>query len=468
MNLTDDAMQVSLRITAWSGRLYDRQASNHVAVHHDAAASAGRYNKCLLPKAAFAALTATVSACRTAHYENTVPWDDQGSRLLTVANYEHYTELMNGFRERMVRERARFIKDYDVNVDQARLDLGKLFRIEDYPSKEALQDKFSIRYRITPVQDAEQFMAKLATDDVDRVKRDIEHQIEERLHDAVGDLYRRFGEAVERVSKRLQEDDNGKPLVFRDSMISNIRDLVDIVPRLNIFGDDELARLCEQVKDKIASVEPDSLRPSKTFDPVARVAGEARRRRPDGEVRGLLRDARRARAGGRVMATRVQTESAQRTSDCVTELLRKLLAVVPGCAYMVLFLSGRWRLADGMLLGLADFVSRCGYSVEGPVIDLERFAGAVAHEHVVPVQAVEGRAQADDPAVVSDEPCRGVIALAGGVVGAEDPAGVPGLDPFGEACGGAAGWRPRRIPCARPGRGGGRGPTGRRWRSWRG
>ena len=47
MNLTDDAMQVSLRITAWSGRLYDRQASNHVAVHHDAAASAGRYNKCL-------------------------------------------------------------------------------------------------------------------------------------------------------------------------------------------------------------------------------------------------------------------------------------------------------------------------------------------------------------------------------------------------------------------------------------
>ena len=54
MNLTNDAMQVSLRITAWSGRLYDRQASNHVAVHHDAAASAGRYNKCLLPKAAFA------------------------------------------------------------------------------------------------------------------------------------------------------------------------------------------------------------------------------------------------------------------------------------------------------------------------------------------------------------------------------------------------------------------------------
>ena len=110
-------------------------------------------------------------------------------------------------------------------------------------------------------------MAKLATDDVDRVKHDIEQEIEERLHDAVGDLYRRFGEAVERVSERLQEDDNGKPLVFRDSMIANIRDLVDVVPRLNIFGDEELARLCQQVKDKIASVEPDSLRPSQNLRP---------------------------------------------------------------------------------------------------------------------------------------------------------------------------------------------------------
>ena len=56
MNLTHDAMLVSLRINAWSGRLYDRQASNHVAAHHEASASAGRYNKRLLPKAAFAGL----------------------------------------------------------------------------------------------------------------------------------------------------------------------------------------------------------------------------------------------------------------------------------------------------------------------------------------------------------------------------------------------------------------------------
>ncbi len=270
MNLTHDAMLVGLRIAAWSGRLHDRQASTHVAVHHEASAAAGRYNKRLLPRTAFAALNATVSAARGAHYANTLPWDDQGSRLLTVANHERYTGLMEGLRERLVRERARFIEDYDDNIDRARLELGRLFRIADYPAKEDLHGRFGLRWRIVPVPDADHFMAKLASADTERVKRDIESQIEERLHDAVGDLYRRLGEAVERVSERLREDGDGKPLVFRDSMIGNIRELVEVVPRLNIFGDDELARLCGQVKEKIASVEPDALRPSKSFDPAAR------------------------------------------------------------------------------------------------------------------------------------------------------------------------------------------------------
>ena len=187
-----------------------------------------------------------------------------------MANYEHYTELMDIMREKVVKERTRFIQDYDDNVEQARTDLGKLFRMEDYPSRESLQGKFGIRYRIVPVPDADQFMARLASEDTEKVKKDIERHVSEKLHDAVGDLYRRLGEAVERVSNRLKEDEEGKPLVFRNSMIENIRELVDIVPRLNIFGNEDLARLCGEVKDRIASVDPDTLRPSRTYDPVVR------------------------------------------------------------------------------------------------------------------------------------------------------------------------------------------------------
>ena len=323
MDLNRDAMLAGLRITAWSGRLYDREASDHVAAHHDASASAGRYNKRLLPKAAFAALTATMSEARTKHYENSLPWDDKGGRLLTVANYEHYTGLMKGLSERVVRQRTRFIEDYDDYVDQARLDLGKLFRIEDYPSKEALQGKFSIRYRITPVPDADHFIAKLASDDTDRVKRDIERHIEEQLHDAVGDLYRRLGEAVgagfgpvaggrERQAARVpQLDDREHPRPGRRRAASQHfrRRRARAALRAGEGEDRERRAGCAP---PVEDLRPRGPRP-----------GQARRRRARGEVRGLLRAAARAGAGGRVMSSRVLAESALRVSDCVTELLRK-------------------------------------------------------------------------------------------------------------------------------------------------
>ena len=121
-----------------------------------------------------------------------------------------------------------------------------------------------------PVPDARHFIADLAAGDADRVKRDIENLVQERLEDAITDLYKRLGEAVDHVVQRLDVDAEGKPLIFRNSLIGNIRDLVDIVPRLNIFGDERLAQLCQQVKNRIASVDPDELRPSSSFNPATR------------------------------------------------------------------------------------------------------------------------------------------------------------------------------------------------------
>ena len=296
MDLNRDAMLVGLHIAAWSGRLYDRQASDHVAVAHEASTGAGRYNKRLLPKAAFAALTATMSEARTRHYSNSLPWDDKGARLLTVANYEHYTELMDGLRERVVRQRARFIEDYDDYIDQARLDLGKLFRIEDYPSKEDLQGKFAIRYRITPVPDADHFIAQLASDDTERVKRDIESHIEEQLHGAVGDLYRRFGEAIERVSERLREDDEGKPLVFR-----TLDDLEHPRPGGRGAAAQHLRRRRAGAALRAGEGEDRERRAGRApavqdLRPGGPRPGQARRRRARGEVRGVFRGAGRAGA----------------------------------------------------------------------------------------------------------------------------------------------------------------------------
>ena len=177
---------------------------------------------------------------------------------------------MDGRRERMVRERARFIEDYEDNIDQARLDLGKLFRIEDYPSKEALQGRFGIRYRITPVPGRRPLHGEARdSDDTDRVKRDIEQARSRNActmpwATSTGAL----GEAVERVGERLQRGRRGQAAGvpgFDDR--EHPRAWSTWCRVSTSSATTTLARLCEQVKDKIAGVEPDSLRPSRSLRP---------------------------------------------------------------------------------------------------------------------------------------------------------------------------------------------------------
>ena len=270
MNLANDAMLVALRITAWSGRRYDREASDHVAAAHDASSSAGRYNKLLLPKSAFAALTATVSEARKTHYQQTLPWDDQGSRLLTVANYERYTELFDALRERMIARGPASSRTTTSVSTRPVLTWASSSASRTTPRRKRLSPSFpsataSPRFR-TPITSWRASPATTPTGSNATSRRTTPIGSARR----VTDLYRRLGEAVDRVSERLSDDDDGKPLVFRDSMIENIRELVDVVPRLNIFGDHRLAALCDQVKQKIACADPTALRPSPRFDPQLR------------------------------------------------------------------------------------------------------------------------------------------------------------------------------------------------------
>ena len=93
-SLSSRAMLCSLSISMWSARKHDPDASQEIAQRHGAQADAGRYHKVLLPKAALAEIQKIVSDARQEHYFMTLPWDDNGYRVLPAAAYMDHTEKM--------------------------------------------------------------------------------------------------------------------------------------------------------------------------------------------------------------------------------------------------------------------------------------------------------------------------------------------------------------------------------------
>ncbi|GIW55381.1 MAG: hypothetical protein KatS3mg082_1785 [Nitrospiraceae bacterium] len=70
------------------------------------------------------------------------------------------------------------------------------------------------------------------------------------------DLWRRLLEAVQRVVERLSAEEPR----FRDTMVENLRELVDLVPRLNLTNDPRLEAMRQEIAQHLSGHAPEALR----------------------------------------------------------------------------------------------------------------------------------------------------------------------------------------------------------------
>ena len=266
-SLASRAMLCSLSISMWSARKHDPDASQEIAQRHGAQADAGRYHKVLLPKAALAEIQKVVSDARQEHYFMTLPWDDNGYRVLPAAAYMDHTEKMRELSNRFTPAVEALAREFGKLVEEAKVRLGGLFRSEDYPSPDELCSKFSFETKVMPLPDAGDFRVTLGDEEKERIKRQITTAVEASLQVASRDLWQRLYDAVSHLAERLSAykvTGVGVEHPFRDTVVSNLVKLVDVLPKLNVTGDPELERLAEQVRASLL-IDPQELRKSESI-----------------------------------------------------------------------------------------------------------------------------------------------------------------------------------------------------------
>jgi hypothetical protein len=283
-------MLCSLSISIWSARKHDPDVSQEIAQRHGAQADAGRYHKVLLPKAALAEIQKIVSDARQEHYFMTLPWDDNGYRVLPAAAYMDHAEKMRELSDRFTPAVDALAREFGNLVEQAKVRLGGLFRPEDYPSSDELCSKFSFETKVMPLPDAGDFRVTLGDEEKDRIKRQITMAVEASLQVASRDLWQRLYEAVSHLAERLSAykvTGVGVEHPFRDTVITNLVKLVDVLPKLNVTGDPELERLAAQVRTSLL-VDPQELRKSESVRTETAKAATAICQRMEGYMSGYL------------------------------------------------------------------------------------------------------------------------------------------------------------------------------------
>ncbi len=265
-NLADHAMLITLSLSAWRGKTSDRQACSEIATSHDAQEDALNVVKKLMPKGALDGVNSVISRARVEHHRRTLPWLAGGVGILSSIGFLPYAEKFRELKAMLKIEKDSLRVQYTGFKDQAKKDLGTLYRESDYPSIDELMDKIDIQTRVMPIPSGQDFRVQIS----DAVRQQIQHEIEEQVRlqvtEATKEPYRRVAQLAARMVERLNAytvTDEGKKLnVFKDTLVTNVRDLVELLPSLNLTNDTDLTQLTELLKTELLQYQPETLRES--------------------------------------------------------------------------------------------------------------------------------------------------------------------------------------------------------------
>lgn len=282
-SLSTKAMLASVSISQWTARKLDKGATRDIAADAGASSDAVALHKRLLKKTALARIASSAGAARNLFYELTLPWLDDGARILPAGNFYRYRDAMADCRHEFEAAVAEFLSTYDAavasHIEESKRELGQLWKASDYPSRDDVARKFSFGFRILPFPDAGDFRVDLSAGQLEDIRREIEADTRSALDGAVQDTWKRVADVcsamVERLGAYQPAQGSEKAVgVFRDSLVENVRGLVDLLPALNLTGDATLAAITERMKESLCQFDAKELRESDNAR--AKVAKEAK------------------------------------------------------------------------------------------------------------------------------------------------------------------------------------------------
>lgn len=260
-------MLANVRIRRWTGRRLDRKVTDEVNQQNQAEDDAGRYNKLLISKTAFEGINAATRSARQAHYTLTLPWADEGPRLLPAEQFQTFAERFGKYRENFDLAADEFAKKYPEYRGTAKKRLGRMFNDEDYPDSKSVRGMFSFNVLMAPVADASDYRVKLGVEQLKDLKTSTEAWMKDALAQAMRDPAERIVDVVGRMVERLK---NYKPAndakgtkasgLFRDSLVTNIEELVELLPAFNLTNDKMLDGLTKRMKSELCKTNATTLR----------------------------------------------------------------------------------------------------------------------------------------------------------------------------------------------------------------
>jgi hypothetical protein len=254
-------MLVELSISTWTARKLDKKVSTQVDLDSGAKTKVVNANKNLMAGTGVLDTIVKYAAnARAWHLSQTLPWTDNGSRLLPMSNFVNYKKQLGELEANYEALVDKFIIAYPNLVSAAAFQLGTLFDRNEYPDENSLKKKFKFTYSFFPVPTAGDFRIDINEEAKAEIMANCNSAYQDRLNNAMREAWSRLHDCLSRMSERLTDNADGSRKIFRDSLVENGVELVTMLKHLNITQDPKLELARRELQVAIGAHDLDSLR----------------------------------------------------------------------------------------------------------------------------------------------------------------------------------------------------------------
>lgn len=260
---------VTVKISQWTARKLDKKITDETNKRHNASADAGRYNKLLIDANHLSEINKIITEARQLHYTLTRPWLDEGTRILPNALYSEFTDEFRVLKRKFQAAVDRFVAGYPAFIEQRKVALNGAFNASDYPDVSEIRGKFALSHVILPFPDADDFRSDLDADTIDDIRKELAETSENVVTEAMKHTFQEIVDLVGHMSTKLHEYDpyekvekGEKRKHFRDSLVTNVRDLADLLPAFNLTNDPRLTQVTARIVKELCTEDAQKLRDS--------------------------------------------------------------------------------------------------------------------------------------------------------------------------------------------------------------
>lgn len=289
ISMSSAASVGAINISVWEARKQDRKTAEEVTIAKGARSKrAATVQKHLFSEcAALEAIKALRGEVRTWFNTATLPWDDNGRRIVTTAQYDRVNTQAAKYEQRFNDLVRVFLNTYSTEISKQAFEMGALFDRTEYPPEDDVAHKFRFSFTIEPMPESGDFRIDIGHAAVADLKDRYDKLMAERLNGAMADAWRRVKEQVEWVHERMEaimaydpdaveeienRDDDGnlvsidikkkrRPKLY-DSMLEQGLALTDLLKDLNVTGDPRLEEARCSLEAALSRVDMDSLKES--------------------------------------------------------------------------------------------------------------------------------------------------------------------------------------------------------------